>query len=300
MLDGFRAEFPGATGWFARLRTPTIAREPVGWAFLSATGAGFIVGGIVGLVVLTTVPVLFPATEPRPTWLTYPVITQAAASIAIGAVALRSGGPAALALFVLYQLALILAAFPGRLITCQQLGRGALPTFSFSCDIPGVIVDRWPMWLALVMGAAGSRWLLRATEPGANRLLRGAGAFAVVLTLATTTYGVLTYATLSFRQPSFDFIFTGVYVFGHVAGAFLAGLVLRRAPMAATVLLAALMLSVVALTLPNVLANRIPNMPLELLFLQWAGVVAPVLGAATLLAVHLSSRRDGRMPGTIS
>src|SRR4051812_26812072 len=107
MIDGLRAEFPSATGWVARLRRPAVGRESIWWAFLSAAGAGFVVGGIVGLVVLTAAPVLFSATEPRPTWLTYSFFTQTAASIAIGAVALRSGGFAALALYVLYQLALI-------------------------------------------------------------------------------------------------------------------------------------------------------------------------------------------------
>ena len=296
MIDGLRAEFPGATGWIMRLRQPIVARESLWWAFLSAAGAGFIMGGIVGLMLLTAVPVIFPATEPRPSWLTYPVLTQTAAAIAIGAVALRSGGRAALALYVLYQLALIVATFPGR----QRLCLFGNPTFPLTCDIPGLIVDRWPIWLALAIGAAVSRWLLRAGDAGANPLLRGAGVFAVALTAATTTYGLLTITTLSFRQSSFDFIFTGVYVLGQIVGALLAGLVLRRAPMAATVLLAALILSAVAATLPNVLANRIPNMPLELLFLQWAVVVAPVLGAATLVAVHLIWRRDRRRPGTIS
>jgi len=299
MIDGLRGEFPSATGWVARLRQPSVARESVSWAFLSAAGAGFIVGGIVGLVVLTAAPVLFSATEPRPTWLMYPVITQAAASIAVGAAALRSGGPAALALYVLYQLALIVAAFPGRQITCEQLGRGPVPNFAYSCDIPGVIVDRWPMWLALAVGAAGSRWLLRAGADGANRLLRAAGVFAVVLTLATTLYGVLTIATLSFRQSSFDFIFTAVYVLGELVAGIVAGFVLRRAPAAASVLIATLILSSLASSLPLAIRNGIPNMPLQMAFFQWSVVDASVLGATAVLIVRLFAARE-RRPGTIS
>jgi hypothetical protein len=299
VIDSLRGEFPGASAWARRLRKPTIANEPVGWAFLSAAGAGFVVGGIVGLVVLTAAPILFSLTEPRPLWLTYPVITQAAASVAIGAVALRSGGAAALALYVLYQLALILAAFPGRQITCTQFG-GQDPSRRLSCDIVGVVVDRWPMWLELAVGAVVSRWLLRAGDESANRLLRGAGAFAVVLTVSTTLYGVLTYATLSFREPSFQIIFTAVYVLGQLIGGILAGFVLRRAPAAASVLLAALILSSLALSVPFGMRNTgPPNMPPELLFLQWSGVLATLLGAAAVLIGRVFAARE-RGSGTFS
>jgi hypothetical protein len=298
MIDGLRAEFPGATGWIARLRKPTIAREPVGWAFLSAAGAGFVVGGIFGLAVLTAAPVLFSATEPRPTWLTYTFITQTAASIAVGAIALRSGGFAALALYVLYQFALILATFPGRQYTCAQFG-GQDPSRPFSCDLPGVFVDRWPMWLALAVGAIGSRWLLRAGDEGANRLLRAAGAFAVVLTVSTTMYGVLTYATLSFRASSFQFIFTAVYVAAELIAGLLAGLVLSRAPAASSVLLAVLILSSLAFALPLAIRNGGPTMPLEMAFIQWSGVAASVLGAAGVLIVRQIVSREGEA-GTIS
>lgn len=172
MRDALRAEFPGAAGWVGRLRTPTVAREPLRWAFLSAAGAGFILGALVGLVLFTVAPIILPATEPRPSWLNSSVVTQTAASIAVGAVALRSGGLSALALYVLYELALILAAFPGRQYGCTQFAARD-PSRPFSCDLPGVIVDQWPTWLALTLGAIGSRWLLRPRGEGANRLLRG-------------------------------------------------------------------------------------------------------------------------------
>jgi len=295
MIDGLRGEFPSATGWVARLRQPSVARESVGRAFLSAAGAGFIVGGIVGLCLFAGAPVIFSPTEPRPSWLTYPVITQTAASIAVGAVAMRSGGPAALALYVLYQLALIVAEFPARQRSCSFVN----PAFPQTCDIPGLVVARWPMWLALAIGAAGSLWLLRARDAGANQLLRGAGVFAVGLTLATTLYGVLTIATLSFRQSSFDFIFTAVYVLGALIAGVLAGVVLRRAPVAASVLVASLILSSLASSLPLVIRNSIPNMPLQMAYLQWSGVAASVLGAAGLLIVRLFATRH-RGPGTIS
>ncbi len=265
------------------------------WAFLSAAGAGFIVGGIVGLCLFVAAPVVFSPTEPRPSWLTYSVITQTAASIAVGAVAMRSGGPAALALYVLYQVVLIVAGFPARQRSCSFVN----PARPQTCDIAGLIVDRWPMWLALAIGAAGSPWLLRARDLRANQLLRGAGVFVVGLTLATTLYGVLTIATLSFRQFSFDFIFTTVYVLGALIAGVLAGFVLRRAPAAASVLVAALILSSLASSLPLVIRNSIPNMPLQMAYLQWSGVAASVLGAAGVLIVRLFASRE-RAAGTNS
>jgi hypothetical protein len=242
--------------------------------------------------------VLFPATEPRPTWLTYSFITQTAASIAIGAVALRSGGFAALALYALYQFALILAAFPGRQYSCMQFG-GRDPSRPFTCDLPDFVIDRWPMWLALAVGAAGARWLLRPGDDGANRLLRGAGAFAVVLTVATTLYGVLTYATLSYRESSSQLIFTAVYVGGELVAGLLAGLALSRAPAAASVLLAILIVSSLTFALPLAIRNGGPTMPFEMAFIQWSGVAASVLGAAGVLIVRLFASRETET-GTIS
>lgn len=290
MRDALRAEFPGAAGWVGRLRKPTVAREPIRWAFLSAAGAGFILGGVVGLVLFTVGPIILPATEPRPSWLNSSVVTQTAASIAVGAVALRSGGLATLALYVLYELALILAAFPGRQYACTQFAARD-PSRPFSCDLPGVIVDQWPTWLALTLGAIGSRWLPRPGDEGANRLLRGAGVYAVVLTVASTLYGVLIYATLSFTE-SFSIVSAGIYVLGTILAGVLAGLVLRRAPVAARVLVAVLILSSLALALPMAINNGRPTMPWEMALIQWSGVAASVLGAAGLLVGGQLASRD--------
>jgi hypothetical protein len=64
----------------------------------------------------------------------------------------------------------------------------------------------------------------------------------------------------------------------------------------ANVLIAALILASAAPTLSLAIANRIPGMPPELLFLQWAGVIAPFLGAAALLGVRVFARRDAKEP----
>lgn len=290
MIEGLRAEFPSATGWIARLRRPAVARETIGWAFLSATGAGFIVGGILGLLLLTAAPVIFSATEPRPSWFTYSVITQTAASIAIGAVALRSGGLAVFALCALYQLGLIVATFPGRQFTCAQF-RGVDAIYPFSCDLPGLIVDRWSTWLSLAIGAAASRWLVRSDGPGVNWLPRGAGVYALVVATTTTGLGVLTIATIPIRTPDFQFIFSCIYLGAVVIAGVLAGLVLWRARLAASVLVAALTLSSLGLVLPFVVVTGIGNEPLQHAFTRWTAAIAPVLGAASILTVRVLARR---------
>jgi hypothetical protein len=301
MLEGLRAEFPGATGWIARLRRPAVARESIGWAFLSAAGAGFIVGGIVSLLLAVLWPALFPPTEPHPSWLNVAAISRSAGALAIGAVALRSGGFGALGLYVLYELALTVAAFPSREYTCRQIGGGVGqgPEFRFSCDLLGLVVDRWPTGLTLAIGAAASRWVLRSEGRGANRLLRGAGVFAVVVAITLTALGVLTILTIPLRTAEFNLIFTCVYLVTEVIAGVLAGLVLWRAPLAASVLLVVLILASLASTFPLALTNGMPNEPYEVTFIRWAGAIAPMLGAASILIVRLLARRS-RGSGTIS
>ncbi len=290
MFEGLRAEFPEVGRVALRLRGPAIAREPLGWAFLSAAGAGFMVGGILTLVAIVLWPILFPPTEPHPEWLTFRSLTTASAAIAIGAVAIRARGPAALALYALYELAQILVQLYGRQLACRFDQNAPPPPLGlhFSCDLSGLIVDRWPIWLALAIGALASRWVIRESAAGANTMLRGAGVFAVAVTLATTAYGILTIATLSFRGPYFDVAFTAVYVVGELIAGALAGLLLRRAPSAAAVLVAVVVLSGLAATLPLTLAQmqEMPKIPLELRFINWAGVLAPLLGAAAILVAR--------------
>ena len=295
MLDSLRAEFPGATGAVTRLRRPIVGREPVLWAFLSAAGAGFIVGGIVGLFLATGFPAFLPPTEPRPPWLTYANLTQTSAAFAIGAVAFRTGGLRALALYLAWSLLLVIAQLPGRQLSCERSGQfaGLDPDLRPACDLFGLIAQRWPIWLALALGALGSRWLLRTGNARPSLLLRGASVYAVVVALAGMSYSFLTIVTLSYRDSSTNVTLTAIYVAVQIVSGVLTGLVLQRASPAASVLVAVLMLSSLSLTLPLAIQNQSgsPSLPLEVQFIVWSGIAAPIVAAVCVLGARLTVRR---------
>ena len=289
MIDSLRAEFP-TLGGIAALRRPTVLREPTPWAFVSAIGGGFVVGSIVSVLMFVVYPVLFPTAESRPEWLSPWTIVRASAGVVVGAVAVRAGGVRALLLYVLYELLQTAAALPGRQLSCSRFG-GLDPAVLGPCDLPGLIVSHWPAWLALVIGAATSRWLLASGPEGANRMLRAAGVFGLVLTTAGTSFGVLAIATLESRQPGIDFAFTTAYLVAELVAGVVAGLILSRSRSAAVVLVALLVLSGLAATLPNIRANWIPNMPLQMAFLSYSGAFAPVVGGVGIVVGWIVGRR---------
>ena len=138
MIEGLRTEFPGATRWVGHLEKPTISRESVGWAFLSALGAAFIVEAIVRIALMPIYPAVLPPTEPHPAWLTPSFVANVAGGFVAGAVALRAGGIAAVATYITYELLLLLAAYPGRAIFCERSG-GAAPDLP---DFPAATLHR--------------------------------------------------------------------------------------------------------------------------------------------------------------
>ncbi|MDQ2950996.1 MAG: hypothetical protein M3R54_01890 [Chloroflexota bacterium] len=290
MIDGLRAEFPGVTAAITGLRRPIVGREPVFWAFLAAVGAGFIVSAIVGLLLFVGSPLVFRPTEPRPPWLTYANLTQTTAAFAVGAVALRAGGLRALAPYVAWSVLLLIAQLPGRQLSCSRSG-GIDPSLLGPCDLPGLMLSRWSTWLALALGAAASRWLIAIGPAGANLTLRAAGVFGLVLTAAGTSYGLVTIATLGFGQLLFDFALTTAYLVAELVAGALAGLILARSRSAAVVLVALLVLSGLASTLPNVRANWIPNMPLQMMFLSYSVAFAPVVGGVGIVVGWIVGRR---------
>lgn len=296
MIEGLRAEFPGATRWVARLAKPSIARESVGWAFLSALGAAFILEAIVRLALMAIYPALFPPTEPHPEWLTPSVIASVAGGVVAGAIARRAGGIPAVAAYVAYELAILLAAFPGRVLFCARSGAlvQGLPGFS-GCDFASLLTAHWPIWLALAVGVIAAP-LVRTAAGEGNRLLRGAGAVVLITSVLGSTVGLLVALSETGGNPNATLLNVLFLVIQIVAG-LAAGLLLARSPLAGAVLVALLIVApALAYTLPLALRGGFPSEPVEFTLAQWSGVLIPLVGAAMLLA----SRAYVRSRGTIS
>jgi hypothetical protein len=296
MIDGLRAEFPGATRWVARLRQPAVAREPVGWAFLSALGAGFIVRGIVQIALMPLFPALFPTTEPHPGWLTPAVISGAAAGVAAGAVALRAGGIAAIAAYIAYELLTLVAALPGRWVFCERSGGLALDLPNVvGCDYVSLLAEQWPMWLAVALGVVAAR-PFQSRAGGANRLLRGSGAFVVIAGVLGSALGLLVTLSGTGGNPNTTLL-TVLFLLINTAAAIAAGALLARSPLAGAVLVALLIAGpTLAFTLPLAVREGFPTEPPEFTLAKWSAVLIPIIGAAALLA----SRAYVRGRGTIS
>ena len=294
MIDGLRAEFPGATGWVASLRRPAVAREPVGWALLSALGAGFIVEAVVRIALMPIYPALFPATEPHPGWLTPFLIAGVASGVAAGAVALRAGGIAAVAAYVAYELLGMLAAFPGRALFCERSG-GAPPDLPnvVGCDLTSVVTEHWPIWLAIALGMLAARLL--PSRPGdGNWLLRGAGAFALVASALGNAMGLIVTVT---GGSANTMLLSVLFILIDAVAGIAAGLLLARVRLPGALLVALLIVApTLAFTLPLAVREGFPSEPIEFTVAKWEGVLIPIFAAAALLA----SRAYIRGRGTIS
>lgn len=290
-----RDEFPSLRAAGAHL--PAVASEPILWAFVAGVGAGPIASGIVRVLLLVLAPALFPATEPRPEWLTPGILATGAAGLASGIVLVRAGGPAALGAFVGYELLRALAALPGRVDFCARtsLPRGDLFSASRGCDYTALVIERWPTWLALALGAVVGLWLGRGA-PGVNRLFRAAGLFALVLAFFSTAVSLGSPNVATDRQIPLLVLFT----FGNVVAGIAAGIALATDRLASAVLLAVLIMAPgVALALPLALRNAQGPEPIETTLLRWSGVVIPLAAAAVVLGAR-AYVRGREVPGTFS
>src|SRR3954464_13744380 len=98
MLDGLRTEFPALERISLAPARLHVSRESPLWAFVSAIGAAFIVGGITTIAALVVYPLVFPRTEPGPSF-SPAVLGDLAAAVAAGAVAMHAGRVNALLLY---------------------------------------------------------------------------------------------------------------------------------------------------------------------------------------------------------
>lgn len=291
-MDALRAEFPGTFAALASLRRVPVSPASVWDAFLAGVGTAFVVRAIALLVAAVLYPVVFPQTVSHPLWLTPPFLAGVVAEFAAGLVLARTGGIRPLLLYVGLELLVVLAGLPGRLAFCQRSG-SAFP--SLSCDLSGMVIDRWPMWLALVLGALAYR-ALALREGGENTLLRAAGAFSLVLTVITTIATVGFSAVGSSPAP---LAVDGTFAVGQIVAGLVGGVLLWRSPLAAAVLLSLCLVGPgLGAALPSLWTNLhgpVPTSlrPSEYAMLLWANVLIPLGGVVALFAGRAFRREWG-------
>lgn len=288
-----REEFPS----LARIRRPTytIGRESLAWAFASGIGAGAVVGGIVRVALLWLGPLLLPATQPHPDWLSASGLSILATAIATGAVLMRAGGAAAIGVYVAYELARLLVALPGRLAFCAN-SRQPLPPPFVGCDYVALVIEHWTTWLGVVVGIAVAVLFVRASS-GQNRLLRAAGAFSLVLVVVTTPVAIL----IPSPTVSQSNIYLAVFTAANVLAGCVAGILLAGHRLAAAVLLAVLIVAPgMAFALPSALRGAPAGADPSLAIARWSGVFVPLAAAAALFLARTFVRMGAREAGTDS
>lgn len=279
-MDAFRAEFPGTASALASFRRPSIARAGLWRAFLTGIGAGFVVRAIAQLLVSMLFPILFPATSPHPTWVTPSLFWDGAGEIAAGLVLVRAGGIAPLALYVGLELLVLVSSLPGRLLFCSRAGLPNVP-----CDFPSIVLARWPLWLALALGAIAFR-LLSRRDGGEEPLLFAAGAFSIVITVVTT----LTTAIYYLGGASLPTLtLTGVYAVGQIVAGLVAGVLLWRSALARPLLIALCLVGpAYAFAVPplraSLAAASTNTQPADYYLSLWAGVLIPAGAAIAVFA----------------
>jgi hypothetical protein len=295
VIEGLRAEFPGVSRALEGARLPPVARTSLIWAFVAAVGASLIVGAIAEVFVLGVSPVLFPPTREQPSAFPLRELWDGAGEIAAGAVAVRAGGSAALALYVAYELALLVTALPGRMLFCSRAG----PANQRVCDLGAMVVDRWPLWLALAVGVVTAMFLMRQPGSGSNRLLRAAGLLSLCVTIGATAGALWQYAARPASEPIPGEAATfaslgGLFWIGWIVGAALAGLILARSSVAAAVLLAVLVVAPsFAFGIPMIRGQvGAPVQPPLFVVAQWAWAWLPIAASVVMFAARELARRN--------
>jgi hypothetical protein len=251
-------------------------------------GAAFVVGGIVRLAALSFAPYLLAPTQLRPEWLTPSAVADAAAAIAAGAVLVRAGSTYALLLYLTFELLRIVAGIPGRLIFCERAGlqgfgaAGAQPIPGVTCNVPSMLLGEWPTVAALALGAVLAPALLSSSGDGANRMLRAAGAFALIATVSGMALGI----TPQWSSLDQQFTLTNLMTVVQLIAGVVAGVLLARAPLAAALLIVLLLIG-----LPAALEPASTQEPAEFTTMRWAAVYMPVLAGVAILAARGYVRR---------
>lgn len=295
MIEGLRAEFPGLFRSAGSARFPGVARAPAIWACICALGAGFMVSAIAQLAVAVVFTLLFPPTSPRPFAFSTKIFWDVAGGVAAGAVATRAGGPRGLLAYVSFELLVVLLELPVRLFSCSRAPSG--PIDGRACQYADMVVDRWPLWAAVIVGVVIARFV-PTRQGGANPLLRAAGVLSAVVTVATSlnAYWLVFRPVDGVGLELFTYLSVGaLYWLGFLAGGVLAGVLLRRSRFAAVVLLILCLIGPsFAFGIPLV-RGQLPGLPvmptpLFLSFWQWAWL--PLAASAAILLARVVAQRN--------
>ena len=266
-------EFPA----LSHLRRPAVATEPIVWAFVSGLGANPVVGGTLRIVFLWLAPILFPATQQRPDWLSPNAIVVFVGAVAAGAVLMRAGGPVALLIYVGYEIVRVFAALPARQALCANAVN--LPASVSGCDLFALLTERWVTFVALLLGAVlGLVWL--RVRDGENGFLRAAGAFSLVLVVVTTLVGLIFVGRSDQTAQNAQL---ALFAVANILGGAAAGVLLARERFAAALLLVLLVVAPgVSLALPLAVqsANTLP------FAFRWSGVYVPAFAAIALVTAR--------------
>jgi hypothetical protein len=273
------------------VRRLSLAREPLGFAVLSSFGAALVVQAIVELAIIALYPIVGLG-KPLPFGLRASSIWERTGDVAAGAVAMRAGGLPAVAGYVALRLLDLLSITP---LVGYSCARNAFVPLPQPCDYPSLVASRWPVWLAVVLGAVAYRIIAERGE-GSNVLLRGAGALSLGVIVGSRVGSLLLWLGLV-TTPSalLGSTETSVYVLalGTIAGAIVAGVILGRAPWAAVVLLALLLIG------PSFAANfpllaqqsGLSQEPLRMLLMRVSWFWTPLVASLALFGAWLLVRR---------
>jgi hypothetical protein len=295
--DSLRAEFPSVARAVARLRIPAVAQEPAPWALLSALGASLLVAGVLHLLLLAGPDSLRSPYLQLPLGATWNSIITLISDVVAGAVLVRAGGRGALWWYVGFAALTVAASLTWIGLSCQR-SAGQLGMQDGGCNVPLVYIaaGRAPEWIGVAFGAL----LSRATPvrgPGANVLLRGAGAYWIVLVAITTPLGLLSLSNLylvSFGNTSNPTTQTLLFILVSAIAGAVSGLVLARARFAAALLVALAIIGPgIGFAVPLV-RNGVPAAePLSMLLARWSSVLASAAAGGALVLAWVIGRRRG-------
>jgi hypothetical protein len=296
--DSLRAEFPSAARVIAGLRVPAVAQEPAPWALLSALGASLLVAGVLHLFVFAAPNAVREPSLQLPLGATWGSIITLVSHLVAGAVLVRAGGRGALWWYAGFVALTVAASLTWIALSCQRSG-GQLGMQDGGCNVPFVYIaaGRAPEWIGVAMGALFSR-AIPTRGPGANVLLRGAGAYWIALVAITTPLGLLSAFSnlylVSLGNASDPTTQTLLFILVSAIAGAIGGLVLARARFAAALLVVlAIVGPGIGFAVPLVRPGGPNGEEVAFTLARWSSVLAPAAAASALVLAWVIGRRRG-------